>query len=222
MKVTWLGQAGLLFQSEQTTILIDPYFTDSAASVAIHRQMPVSPSVWNIRPDLLLLTHDHIDHYDPETVAHFVNIETSTIILSPRSVWDKIRITGSKNDFVLVSPGVVWTHKDVTITTVQAIHSDPHSVGFIITCCDKTYYITGDTLYNPTLLQQINQTIDVVFLPINGKGNNMNAIDAAKFCESIHAKLAVPIHFGMLDTCDPTSFVWKNIKIPIIYEEMSL
>ena len=72
MKVTWLGQAGLLFQTKSTTILVDPYFSDSAASVACHRKMPVAPSVWEIKPDLCLFTHDHIDHFDPETAGHFV------------------------------------------------------------------------------------------------------------------------------------------------------
>ena len=222
MKVTWLGQAGLLFQTPKTSILIDPYFSDSASSIAMHRQMPVAPFVWDIKPDLLLCTHDHIDHYDPETIAHFVNADTSIDVLSPRSVWEKIRKAGGDNHFMLVSPGVVWTHNDVTITTVAAVHSDPYSVGFIVEYNDKKYYVTGDTLYNPLLLQQIQQTLDVVFLPINGRGNNMNATDAAKFCECINTKLAIPIHFGMLDTCDPSIFVWKNVIIPKIYEEMSL
>lgn len=222
MKITWLGQAGLLLVSKQTTVLIDPYFSDSAASVAVHRKMPVSPSVWEIKPDLMLFTHDHIDHYDPETVSHFVRTDTAVIVLSPCSVWDKVRKTGGSNNYVRVSPGVVWTQGDITVTTVGAVHSDPHAVGFIIECEEKAYYITGDTLFCPTLYKELNKSIDVVFLPINGKGNNMNAIDAARLCDLIGAKLALPIHFGMFDDLDPSVFVWKNTLKPKIYEEMTL
>lgn len=222
MKVTWLGQAGLLFATDQTTILVDPYFSDSAASVAVHRNMPVSPAVWDIKPDLLLCTHEHIDHFDSETIPHFVNADSAVTVLSPYSVWEKIRKAGGKNNFVQISPGVVWTHGDVTVTTVGAVHSDPYAVGFVIECEGKTYYVTGDTLFCPPILTQMTQKIDVVFLPINGKGNNMNAVDAAKFCDCIGAGLAVPIHFGMLDDLDPSVFVWKNTMIPKIYEEMSL
>ena len=31
MKITWLGQAGLLFEIEDKTIVIDPYLSDSVA-----------------------------------------------------------------------------------------------------------------------------------------------------------------------------------------------
>ncbi len=222
MKITWLGQAGLLFVSEQTTILIDPYFSDSAASVAVHRNMPVSPAVWEIKPDLLLCTHDHMDHFDPETIPHFVNADSDITVLSPYSVWERIRKAGGMNNFVQVSPGVVWTHGDVTVTTVEAVHSDPYAVGFVIECEGKTYYVTGDTLFCPSALDKLPKQIDVVFLPINGKGNNMNAADASKFCDHIDAKLAIPIHFGMLDQIDPHDFAWKNVIIPTIYKEMSL
>lgn len=222
MTVTWLGQAGLLFQSEKTTILVDPYFSDSAASVAMHRRMHVDPSVWEIKPDLLLCTHDHIDHYDPETIPHFVNADTTVTVLSPFSVWDKLRYARGRNNFVQVIPGVVWTHRDVIITTVGAVHSDPYAVGYLLECEGKTYYITGDTLYCPSMLDELPNGIDVVFLPINGKGNNMNAADAVKFADYIGATISIPIHFGMLDDMDPSVFQRKNTILPEIYKEMTL
>ena len=98
MKVTWLGQAGLLLETGGLTILVDPYFTDSAASVACHRKMPVDPKVWDIKPDVLLITHEHIDHYDPETVAHFINENSNATVLAPKSVWDKVRKIGGNNN----------------------------------------------------------------------------------------------------------------------------
>lgn len=222
MKVTWLGQAGLLFQTESTTILVDPYFSDSAASVACHRKMPVDPSVWEIKPDICLFTHVHIDHYDPETAGHFVNENTEVTVLSPASVWEKIRLQGGKNNFVRVSPGVMWSQGDVEITVVPAVHSDDHAVGFVIEYQGKRYYVTGDTLYSHEVTWSVPESVDVVFLPINGKGNNMNAVDAAKFASEIGAKLAVPVHFGMLDDIDPACFVYENTKIPKIYKEMTL
>lgn len=222
MKVTWLGQAGLLFQTESTTILVDPYFSDSAASVACHRKMPVDPLVWEIKPDLCLFTHDHIDHFDPETAGHFVNKNTAVTVLSPASVWEKIRTYGGENNYVRVAPGVIWSHGDVEIRFVPAVHSDPLAVGFVIQHQGKLYYITGDTLYSIDVACEIPYPVDVVFLPINGKGNNMNAVDAAKFASEIGAKLAVPVHFGMLDDIDPCCFTYEKVKIPELYKEMLL
>ena len=222
MKVTWLGQAGLLFRTEKTTLLVDPYFTDSAAEIAVPRKMPVDPNLWEIKPDLLLCTHVHIDHYDPDTVKHFVNEATEITVLSPASVWEKIRELGGKNNYVRVAPGVIWTHEDVEVEVVPAVHSDDFAVGFVIRHEGKSYYVTGDTLYSKAVVWAISEDVDVVFLPINGKGNNMNATDAAKFAGEIGAKLAIPVHFGMLDDVDPKCFVYENVLIPEIYKETNL
>lgn len=215
MTVTWLGQAGLLFESGKTTILIDPYFSDSAASLSGHRRLPVDNRVWEIKPDIILLTHDHIDHYDPETLPAFVNKNTAVTVLSPHSVWEKIRPIGGKNNFVRVIPGVVWTQGDLEITTVSAVHSDPFAVGFLIAHSSKSYYVTGDTLFCPPVLDKLpKKTVDAVFLPINGVGNNLNSADAEKFAEYVNASVAVPIHYGMLDDLTHDIFRYKN-KFPL-------
>ena len=33
MKITWLGQAGLLFETEKLTIMIDPYLSNSVEKI---------------------------------------------------------------------------------------------------------------------------------------------------------------------------------------------
>ncbi len=222
IKFTWLGQAGVLLDCGGIKLLVDPYFTDSASKIACPRKMPVDPKVWDIKPDLLLITHEHIDHYDPGTVEKYVNENTSVTVLSPFSVRSKLLSYPGKHNLVQVVPGVVWTCGDVTVTTVGAVHSDPYSVGFVVEYKEKSVYLTGDTLFCPPLLDNIDNNIDYVVLPINGKGNNMNALDAAKFADYIGAKCAIPVHFGMLDDMNPEVFKWDNVKIPQIYKEIEL
>ena len=74
MKITWLGQAGLLLQGAGITVMIDPYLSDSVAALQPenHRRQPVDERFFAVQPDALVLTHDHRDHYDPETVTRFV------------------------------------------------------------------------------------------------------------------------------------------------------
>ena len=57
MKITWLGQAGLLFEIEDKTIVIDPYLSDSVAKVnpKNYRRFPVDETYLNIKPDMLIL-----------------------------------------------------------------------------------------------------------------------------------------------------------------------
>ncbi|MBO4501614.1 MAG: MBL fold metallo-hydrolase [Clostridia bacterium] len=222
MKITLLGQAGILLQTARTAVLADPYFTDSAFGVSgIHRRIPVPESVWDIKPDVVLFTHDHIDHYDPETAARFINEKTRVTVLSPRSVWEKVRENGGKNEYVLVSPDVAWTHGDTEITAVKAAHSDPYAVGFVIAAEGKRVYITGDTLYFNGVRLPF-ESVDCVFLPINGRGNNMNVCDASRFASQVNAKHAVPIHYGMLDDIDPRTFEYNGRVIMEYFKEYEI
>ena len=222
MKVMRLGQAGLLFDTGKTKALIDPYFTDSAYEVSgVHRRIPVPPFVWDIKPDVVLFTHDHIDHYDPETARRFVNENTNVTVISPRSVWEKVKETGGENNYVLVSPGVVWTQGDMTVFTVGAAHSDPFAVGYVLAAEEKRIYVTGDTLFSLGISLPF-ESVDHIFLPINGRGNNMNATDAARLARHVNAKTATPVHYGMLDDIDPRVFEFENTFIMNDFTEYNI
>ena len=103
-----------------------------------------------------------------------------------------------------------------------AAHSDPEAIGVLIRYNGKVYYITGDTLRSRRVTESLGCQPDVVFLPINGVGNNMNMADAAAFATEIGAKQAVPLHFGMFDDLDPEGFIFENRVIPEIWKEISL
>ena len=105
---------------------------------------------------------------------------------------------------------------------MKAEHSDPHPIGVIIEAEGKRYYVTGDTLYNADVFENIQGYIDVVFLPVNGVGNNMNMIDARRFCEKIRPGLAVPMHCGLFDSIDMNDFGFEPKVVPQIYQEVKL
>ena len=46
MKITWLGQAGLLFETDGKRILVDPYLSDSVRAInpKNYRRVPVDES----------------------------------------------------------------------------------------------------------------------------------------------------------------------------------
>lgn len=220
MKITWLGQAGLLFERENCKIMIDPYLSDSVKGLnpQNYRRFPVKENLFGIKPDIMIFTHNHLDHYDPETVQKFISTETSITVLAPSSVWGDIRKTGGNNNFVQFNRHTEWTEKGVKFTAVKAEHSDITPIGVIIDDGEKKYYVTGDTLYNTEIFEDLPKGVDVVFLPINGVGNNMNIVDAQRFAKKCGAKKSVPIHFGMFDAIVPEGF---DI-IPKIYEEIKL
>ena len=222
MKITWLGQAGLLFENEEVKILIDPYFSDSVEKVNPNnfRRVPVLKDVFKIKPDIMIFTHNHLDHFDMETVGKFISSKTSVTVLAPKSVWDDVREIGGNNNYVLFNRGTSWTQSNVKFTAVKAEHSDFDAVGVIIDDGEKKYYITGDTLYNEEIFKDINEEIFALFLPVNGVGNNMNMVDAKRFCDRIKPHYAIPLHCGMFDEIDMNDFECINKIVPEIYEEV--
>ncbi|MBR7164716.1 MAG: MBL fold metallo-hydrolase [Clostridia bacterium] len=227
MTVTWLGQAGLLFESEGRRIIIDPYLSDSVGKVnpANKRRVPVDPRFFDVEPDVLIFTHDHLDHFDPESAEVYLGrSEKKITVLGPNSVWQKARQYQNGHNYVLFGEGVEWTEGNLRFFAVPACHSDPDAIGVVITDLSegKTYYVTGDTLYRRDIPEALPQKPDVIFLPINGAGNNMNSADASRFAEAVGADVAVPLHFGLFDEIDPAIFIHPGRVIPEFYQIIKL
>lgn len=222
--ITFLGQAGLLFDLDGVKVMIDPYLSNSVEKVETknYRRQPIDESCFDVKPDILILTHNHLDHTDPETLEKLFSRHNGICILASGNAWQTARKFGGDNNYVMFNRGTVWTEKGIIFEAVYAEHSDDKAVGVIISYGGKNYYITGDTLYNKKVIKDISAPVDVVFLPINGVGNNMNMIDAARFAREIKAKTVVPIHFGMFDSINAGKFNFKNKVIPEIYKEIAL
>lgn len=223
-KITWLGQAGLLFEYQGYKVMIDPYLSDSVEKInpKNYRRVPVETSFFDIKPDMMIFTHNHLDHYDPETAPHFITEESSLTVLAPTSVWNEVRKIGGGNNYVLFNRHTQWSEGGLVFTAVKAEHSDPTPIGVIIDDGDRKYYVTGDTLYNEDIFEDIPKDIYALFLPINGVGNNMNMTDAARFAERIGADVVVPLHTGMFDELRAEDFECDGKVIPTIYREIKI
>lgn len=233
MKVTWLGQAGLLIEASGRKIIVDPYMSNSVEKVNPQnfRRIPVNEDFYKIKPDIMVLTHNHLDHTDPETLDRYLNEYSDITVLASKDAWQTARSYGGDHNYVMFNRGTVWTEGDITFTAVYAEHSDDYATGVIIDDKESRFYVTGDTLYNNKVFKDIDEYIngledgkgiDVVFLPINGVGNNMNFTDAKAFAERVGAKKVVPLHFGMFDELSPEDFDCERKVIPQIYKEIEL
>ena len=220
MNITWLTQAGLLFENDKIKVMVDPYLSDSVAekNPLKKRRMPVDERFFDVDPDVIIITHDHLDHLDPETLEKILSRSTKCItVLAPYNAYKKLLDFGGCHNYVLLAPHSVWSEGGLTFYAVSAEHSDRCAAGYIIDDGERTYYVTGDTLYNYDVIDDVIELcedgVDYVFLPINGVGNNMNIRDAADFACEIGAKCAVPIHYGLFDDIDPKEFDFDNTLI---------
>ena len=224
MKITFLGQAGLLFEKEDFRIMIDPYLSNSVEKINPnnYRRVAVDEKFFDIKINIIIFTHNHLDHYDPETVEKFITENSNILVLAPKSVWDEVRKIGGNNNYVVFNRHTSWTENGINFTAVKAEHSDIAAIGVIIDDGEKKYYITGDTLSNEEIFCDIPEDIYALFLPINGVGNNMNMTDASRFAKRVNAKKTVPIHIGMFDELSTEEFDCENKVIAEIYKEIEL
>ena len=221
MNVTWITQAGLVFENDKMTVMVDPYLSNSVAESfdpAKQRRIAVPESVFDIRPDVIVITHDHLDHLDPETLKRFlVEREKPITVLAPYNAYMKVKELGGGHNYVLLNPHSVWSEGGLTFYAVKAEHSDTTAAGYIIDDGKETFYVSGDTLYNYDVIDDVIELcedgVDFAFLPINGVGNNMNIRDAADFACEIGAKCAIPVHYGLFDDIDPKEFDFDNTLI---------
>ncbi len=226
MQITWLGQAGLLFETAGKKILVDPYFSDSVARVQPQnfRRVPMDGRFFDLKLDVIVVTHKHLDHLDKETLCRFLTEESEILVLAPEGSWQELRtFGGQKNNYVLFNHGTTWTEDFAALRAVKAEHSDPFAIGLILSAEGKSFYVTGDTLYSEQVLESLpSLPIEVVFLPVNGVGNNMNARDAYRFAERVGAKRSVPIHIGMFDETRPEEIDLPRREILPLFKPVSL
>ena len=224
MKITWLGQAGLMFETCEKTILIDPYLSDSVKEIEPqnYRRVAVDDKFLKIKPDIIILTHNHLDHTDPETLKHYLENTSGVLVLASGNAWQNVRkLFPFNHNYVQFNEGTQWSEDGICFTAVYAEHSDSCAIGVIIEAENRKYYITGDTLYNKKLFSDLPHDIDAVFLPVNGVGNNMNFIDGARLCEKLGC-VAVPMHCGLFDSKNLSDFPYENKVVPQFYREIIL
>lgn len=225
MKVTWIGQAGLLFETKGKTILVDPYLSDSVKKIEPqnYRRVSVDERFLQSTPDVILLTHNHLDHTDPETLCHYLSADSEVTVLASGNAWQNVRkaFGGVKNNYVQFNRGTEWTEGEIYFKAVYAEHSDDKAIGIVMQAEGKTYYITGDTLYNAEIFKDLPEKIDYIFIPVNGRGNNMNMADAKRFCEKIGG-IAVPLHCGLFDEINMNEWQYEDKRVPEFYKEIAL
>jgi L-ascorbate metabolism protein UlaG (beta-lactamase superfamily) len=179
--VTWFRQSALRFIDGDLSVYIDPWGTGDDASPA----------------DLILITHAHEDHLQPDEIARLASAGAK--IVAPHDVAAEL-----SGDVVAVAPGESHEIAGVRFTTVPAYNTaeerlEMHPkangwVGYVMEFPGGTYYHAGDTDH----VSELDAVkTDVAFLPIGGT-YTMDAAEAAGLARSIGPKVAVPMHFGFV------------------------
>ena len=217
--IQWLGQGGFAFKAHSGDVIaVDPYLSDSANSdggAARLADIPVRPK--DVRLDYLFLTHDHIDHLDPQTAPVIAQMNPDAPVICPPSACRHLTKLGVPTSQITAAmPGQSLEFPNFAVHVVAAQHTED-SVGFLFefqndgsSADTVSVYITGDTEYNDGLAAAVEEYgPEVLLVPINGRWGNMDAAQAAKLAAQIAPREVIPMHYGLFaeNTADPAEFV---------------
>jgi L-ascorbate metabolism protein UlaG (beta-lactamase superfamily) len=223
MEITWLSQGSFLFESDGARILIDPYMSDCLEFKGLKRLVDFPLTFEELRPDILICTHDHLDHLDPGTVREIAALYPECLIAGPVSCCRHFRkLEIPEKSIKKLECGKVFELNGTKITPVFALHTEPEATGLLIEAGGKRVYLSGDTEYDDKLINDFTRGCDLLLICINGRLGNMSLEKALKVAENIKPRIALPMHYGLFaeNTADPKPFIAGCVKAGIKSFEM--
>jgi len=219
----WLGQASVLLKGAGTTLYIDPFLSEMEG-----RLIPPPFGPEEAPPaDLVLVTHDHVDHLDELALPEMARSSPDARFVAPQPLLGKLSSIGIPTERTIsVRVDEPVTLNGVTVTAVPAMHSfssppvvydfetdeqGQHAfVGYVLDFHGVRVYHAGDTLIYEGMADRLRELRpDVALLPINGRGyyreqqgifGNMDEREAADLAADVGVRLLVPIHYDMFES----------------------
>lgn len=213
IEICWLGQGGFMINSGNSRILIDPYLSDCVfKKQQFARLHPFPAKIEDLKFDLLLITHDHMDHFDPEGVPELLAAYPECRCAGPQRSYEHFKALNVANDrLTLCKIGKNFTDGAFKITPIPAVHSDPTACGYLIEAEEKKIVLTGDSLYEEGLFVPEINNADLLLICINGKLGNMTDAEALEYVKKTAPACVLPMHYGLFaeNTIDPQPFIDK-------------
>jgi L-ascorbate metabolism protein UlaG (beta-lactamase superfamily) len=201
LTIRWIGHSTVqLKDSRGKIIYIDPFSEVLKGDEA--------------KADLIVSTHAHFDHFDPQAINRLLKPETEVVAkkgcnlgslktakareievgqeLEAQGV--KVKAVPAYNVHRFRSPG-------------QPFHPQGFGMGAVLEVEGKKLYYAGDTDSIPEMKALKREAIDVAFLPIGGT-YTMDVPEAAEAAQAISPKIVIPTHYSLLaeTRADPEEF----------------
>lgn len=220
VRMYWLGQAGFAFKnSAHQLIYLDPYLSDSCERLhGLKRLALPAITPGEVKADLVVLTHEHTDHLDPDTLPLIAQNNPACRFAGPAGCQEGLEKAGITADRqVILDANRRYDLGPLVVHTAPADHGDfsPTALGLVLEFDGKVrVMVSGDTSWRTQLFKPLYDLKPDVLVPvINGVYGNMNHLDAAMMVQQAKPRIAIPCHFwtfaeqgagdpgGFLDAC---------------------
>jgi L-ascorbate metabolism protein UlaG (beta-lactamase superfamily) len=215
----WLGHASFFMRINGYTFLTDPVL-GRLFSNCRYTKLPVDKNQLK-GIDYILLSHDHTDHIDKNSLKHLARLNPKVQYLTGLSN-DRLiqKYTNSQNIQAAGWYQQFNTPTDIEIYYLPTRHWCKRSLcdtnkrlwgAFVIKTNDKIIYLGGDSAYDQhyTDAQKIFGHFDYCILGIGAymprwmmEGNHNSPDDALQAFFDLNGTTMIPIHYGTFDLSD--------------------
>lgn len=222
--VWYLGQEGFLFKNKDSYLAVDPYLSDYVdrncseyVNWKRNYEPPITPKEIAF-VNVVLCTHSHYDHADPDTLSKIAANNSNTKFVIPAPCVETVAGYGIDKENII--PAKAFEEIDIEgykIIPIPSAHEELHSdekgnyfeLGYVIKKNEQTFFHAGDMCMYDGLIQSLKKyDINIAFLPINGRDyfrnnadiiGNFNCEEAVLLAKEIGAKMLVPMHHDLYD-----------------------
>ncbi len=215
IKSIWFGHSTIMLNVDGKIVLIDPIFSSSSSPVTFfvkRFQSPVLQLDELPEIDYIILSHDHYDHLDMETVKFFAQ-KKNVKFVAPLGVGSHLKKWGVPQERITEKDWWESAHfEDITFTATPAQHFSGRDgahenmtlwASWVIESKNQKVYFSGDTGYD-THFKEIADRLgpfDVAFMESGQYNPDWFAVhllpdEWPKAYADINAKYYFPIHWG--------------------------
>lgn len=212
--IVWLGHSSFMLRMAEKTLLIDPVFGNAGPLPFLGGRFQDSVLAREDLPeiDAILISHDHYDHLEADTVRYFATRKTQFIV--PIGIGGHLQAWGIEKTRIRETDWWQETRLDeLLIATLPAQHysgrrgflaNDTLWASFVLKGPKAKLYFSGDSGYGPHFAKIGREygPFDAAFLE-NGQYNVVSRAihafpeDNIRAVRDLNAKVLVPIHWGM-------------------------
>jgi N-acyl-phosphatidylethanolamine-hydrolysing phospholipase D len=230
--ITWVGHATMLVQANGLNVLTDPVFSERASPVQFagpKRAQPPGLRIDQLPPiDLVLISHNHYDHLDKDSVLELAKRSPKTVFLVPLGIkpwmeklgisnvreldwWDAFAIGETEFTF---TPVQHWSARGVGDRS-QTLWGGWAAIG-----PQFHWYFSGDTGYSQDFVDTkkhfasrqtpaLGGGFDIALIAVGAyeprwfmKAQHINPDEAVQIHNDLGAKRSVGVHWGTFELTD--------------------
>ena len=175
MRIDWYGQSAFCLSAPEATVFIDP-FADMSPLIGRGRRFDYPP-IEGASADLVLVTHEHLDHNGTDAIAGSPEILRSTAgRLATRRIGEVVAVASEHDP----KAGTERGPNTIFVFTLDQIRV-AHFGDF------------GQASLREEQAAAIGQ-VDLLFIPV-GAGPTIGPEQAMQICEQLKPRWVVPMHY---------------------------